>query len=783
MPAFFADRFIPHMDGTSLIQDLAVVLLTAGVAGSICRRIGLSVIVGYLIAGIIVGPYTPPFSLVLDVGRIQTLSQIGLVFLMFGIGLGLSLSKLGRIGIPTLLAAGVGAFLMLNLTQLLGRCVGWTVDQSLFLAAMFMVSSSAVIAKVLGELNLTHDRAGQLALSVTVLEDVVAVVMLTVLASRTGGGPASVGGLLTGMTAFVVLLVMAGLLMVPRLLRRLEARADPELQTIIVAGLLFLLALAAVKAGYSLALGAFLLGAIVAEIPQRIAVERAFAGMHDLFSSAFFVSIGMMIEVRLLIDVWPWVLALGCFVLVARPLAVGLALILCGTRPREAQRAGLLLTPLGEFSFIIAQLGVGTAVLPKTYYPLAVGVSIFTVLVMPLVNRHAEPILRAVDRIEPRWLGRTLDAYHRWILQMQNSPTTSIAWKLVRGRIVQVLIEVLFVTGVMAFSHQMLELLVRNIDAFGGEPRALGYVFWSAVTIIALLPLVAIWRNISAIAMILAESARRGLVPASGVQNGIKAIAAVALGYWLFLIVPTDQLGWWGWVAIAAAAAIVVAVFSRRLIYWHSQWQTSVREVLAEDPRGPGVAAAEKMRSQREQDLQDWNVRLADSVLPDGAVHGGRSLAELAIPARFGCAVLEVERNGIVITAIRPELRLYPGDKLLLMGRDEQLAAARDFLAQGQPARDQSEEFRGSVLENFRIPGGPHAGRTLAELNVGRLTGARVVGIRRDAQEIIAPSGQERLAAGDGVLVAGTLHEIAAFRRWLNATDDSPTAGLHFDPP
>lgn len=756
------------MDGIGLIQDLAIVLLAAGAAGFVCRRIGLSVVVGYLVAGIVVGPYTPPFSFVLDVDRIQTLSQIGLVFLMFGIGLGLSLSKLRKIGMPTLLATILGAFLMLNFTQVLGWAVGWSFDQALFLAAMFMVSSSAVIAKVLGELNLAHDRAGQIALSVTVLEDVVAVVMLTVLASRTGGGPANVGSLLAGLTAFVVLLVMAGLLMVPRLLRRLEARADPELQTIVVAGVLFLLAIAAAKAGYSLALGAFLLGAIVAEIPQKAAVERSFAGMRDLFTSVFFVSIGMMIEVALLLDVWVWVLGLAAFVMIVRPVATGLALIVCGVPAHEARRAGLLLTPLGEFSFIIAQLGVTAAVLPKSYYPLAVGVSILTVLLMPLVNRFAEPILRLVQRAEPRWIGRTLEAYHDWLTQARAAPRTSMAWKLVRPRLGQVALEVLFITGVMGFSRQLLGLLARHADAFGVGPDQLAPLFWGAITLVVLIPLVAVWRNVAAIAMILAESiGGGGNVPPALIQRAVKAVAAVVLGYWIYALVPIGQLRGWGWLLIGAAAVAVVAFFSRRLIYWHSQWQSSVRDVLAADPESGALAAAQAVRVRREHDLRAWNVRLGECVVPDAASYAGRTLAELSIPPRFGCVVLEVERNGIVITSVRPDLRLYPGDKLLLMGAAGQIAAACSFLTREQAARDQAEEFRGSVLETFRVRAGPWNGRTLADLKLAQVTGVRVVGIERDGQRVIAPSGDERLLAGDHVLVAGTLAEIGQFRHWL----------------
>ena len=760
------------MDGISLIQDLAIVLLTAGLAGTLCRRVGLSVIVGYLVAGTLIGPFTPPFSFIVDVDRIQTLSQIGLVFLMFAIGLGLSLTKLGSMGWATLLATGLAAFFMLNLTQLLGFAVGWTPNQSLFIGAMFMVSSSAVIAKIVGELNLTHDRAGQLALSVTVLEDVVAIVMLTILASQAGGGgeDPSLGRLLTGISAFVALLVGAGLLMVPRLLRRLEARADPELQTIIVAGVLFLLAMAAAKAGYSLALGAFLLGAIVAEIPQKAAVERAFTGMRDVFSSVFFVSIGMMIDVKLLLQVWPAVIGLGLFVLIARAFATSVALVICGTRPHEARRAGLLLGPLGEFSFIIAQLGVSAAVLEPRYYPLAVGVSIFTVLLVPVVNRFADPILAVGEKLEPRWVTRLLEAYHGWLAQVQGAPTSSIAWKLIRSRLGQIALEMLFVTGLMIFSRQMLELLVQDSPSLGVDPETLSYVFWSSVVILALVPIVAIWRNLAAIAMILAESIGGGTrLPSHVVQSGVKGIAAVFLGYWLYLIIPSDQLGRWGWAIIVVAAILVVAIFSRRLIYWHSEWQSTMRDVLADTPHQIHAAAVATARGQRLRDLRAWDLHLSDCVVPDGAAYAGQPLAQITIPSRFGCAVLEIERNGHVITTIRPDLRVYPGDKLLLLGQTDQIEAARDYLTDEGAGRNQSDEFRGSVLETFEIPAGPYTGKTLAELNLAQVTGTRIVGIQRGDHKIIAPSGQEKLETGDNVLVTGTLNEIGMFRRWLTA--------------
>ncbi len=760
------------MHGIDFIQDLAIVLLAAGLAGALCKRIGLSVIVGYLVAGIAVGPHTPPFGLIHDVGSIETLSQIGLVFLMFAIGLELSLTKLGRLGLPLLITTVLGAFFIFNLTHLLGIFTGWSSLQVLFIASILLVSSSAVTAKTITELKLTHEGFAQRSLAITIVEDVLAVIMLTVLASQAAAGVsgegAHIGTMLATLTAFVVLLVGAGLLFVPRLLKRLEARADPELQTIIVAGVLFFLALCAAKAGYSLALGAFLLGAIVAEMPQKHGVEKSFAGMKDLFSSVFFVAIGMMIDISLLGQVWHWIIGLFVFSMIARPLAIGIAMVLTGTPPKEARRAGLLLTPLGEFTFIIAQLGVSTKVLSPEYYPLAVGTSILTVLATPLINRHSAPILRLGDRLEPRWLTRAFEAYHGWLQQAQNGKSSPIAWKLIRSRIPQVAVEMLLTSGVLIFATPILDVIRTTFAGGWVEDAMLDYVFWGAIGLLVLVLLVALWRNVSAIIMILSESLGASTrLPSPVIGKVLRALAALGLGYWIYALLPIEALPGWGWIVIGAGALVVTIVFSRRLVYWHSSWQSSVHEVLNEDPDAHADARSQS-RVALDQGLEGWSMRLEDCVVPDNAAYAGCDLAQLAIPSRFGCSVIEVERNGHIITRTGPDLRVYPGDKILLLGKDEGLAAAREFL-QGdtKTLKETTEEFSGSILQTHAVPDGFHAGKTLAQLQIARETGVRVVGIRRDDTKIINPDGNQSLHAGDDLLVVGTLEELRAFRRWL----------------
>ncbi|MBN1403677.1 MAG: cation:proton antiporter [Opitutales bacterium] len=759
------------MDGISFIQDLAIVLLAAGLAGALCKRVNLSVIVGYLMAGVIIGPYTPPFSFVSDIDRIQMLSQVGLVFLMFAIGLGLSLSKLGRMGLPTLLATALGAFFVINLTRPLGFALGWTTLQSAFVASIFLVSSSAVISKIITELKLSHEGSAQRAMAITVMEDVVAVVTLTVLASLTqeeGTVNLNFGALLATMSAFVVLLLGGGLFLVPRIFKRLEARADPELQTIIVTGLLFLLAIAAAKAGYSLALGAFLLGAIVAEMPQKSGVEKSFSGMRDVFSSVFFVSIGMMIDIRLLLGVWPMIIGLTLFAMIARPLATGLAMIITGTAPKEARRASLLLTPLGEFSFIIAQLGVTSAVLSPEYYPLTVGVSVLTVFLTPIVNAKSAAILSLVERLEPSWITGFFDAYHRWLLQLQTRKSAPLLWKLVRVRLIQIAVEMLLITGLLVFPPRLLPLIKESLAGLITDKTLIGYGFWSIIGLFVLILLFAIWRNVSAVAMILADGAGKSRVPSGIVSFSFRVASSLVIAYWLYLFLPIESLPLGAWIVIAVLALAVVAFFSKRLIYWHGVWRNSVHEVFSANAQPEPKNARARARLAMDKGLESWKLCMEDFIVPDNAAYAGQTIAQLSLPSRFGCPLLEIERNGFVITRILPSMHIYPGDKLLLIGGAENIAAATQYLAGEKidPA-ERAKTFSGAVMDKTIVPEGTRTGKTLAELQITQQTGVRIVGIQRGDRRIISPDGKHTLEEGDLLLVVGTLNEITAFKRWL----------------
>ncbi len=758
------------MTGIDFIQDLGVVLLVAGVVGWLFQRFSLSVVVGYLLAGIIIGPYTPPFPLVTDIDRIQTLADVGLVFLMFSIGMGLSITRLRRLGFPIVLATVLIAFLLFNGWRVLGGAFGLTGIQSLFFAGLWVSSSSAIIGKVLQERGLTHQRHGQLALGVTVLEDIVAIVVLTILLSYVGMGdedPAALWETIGAFGAFVIFIAITGLLLLPRLLRFLGRRAGTEIRTVIVVSLVLLFAMLAQKSGYSLAFGAFLVGAIVAETPQKGQVENAFTGLLYVFSAVFFVAIGMLIDVAILAEVWPYIIGVAVLIILGRVLAAYFVLVLIGAPTRSALRAGLALTPMGEFGFIIAQAGIMAAVVPDTFYPLAVGVSLLTALACPILVSGSERIAGTMERLEPRFLRNSISYYHNWLERISSQPAKTVLWRVCRRCFIQITVGILFVSGLLIAAEPVYGVVA---DAVGKDlffPYGTTVMFWGALGVVALFPLYATWRNISAIAMLIAEASGRTrgekVVPFI-VERAIKATGALALLLWLWALLPLGPAAAWVFGALIAGAVGMIVLFRRRLNFIHSQLEVELQELMSEGYRKSSRALPPWLR-----DHKDFHLNVSECAVPDNAVCGGKTIGYLALRSRFGCSIVGIDRQGFVIGNPGPQTVLYPRDRLLLLGSTEQIEAARKVLtAETADFARETVALDDVQIENVVVPlESPRSGKTLAELDVNRVTGVQVAGIQRQDQLRINPAGHERIQPADELLVLGSPDQVNGFRRWL----------------
>ncbi len=754
------------MINVDFIQDLAIVLVSAGLAGWICRSLGLSVTIGYLAAGMIVGPYTPPFSLVSDINRIQVLSQIGPIFLMFAIGLNLSFRKLSRLGLGLFIAVALSVSLLILACRASGAALGIGLLPSLFLAGMMLVSSSAIIGKMLHETGLIHQRFGHTAMAYTLLEDLAAILMLSILSALAYFGQVALRPLLSAFglfMAFLVVLSVMALLAVPRFLALLHRRATPELQSLLVAGLLFLLALLAAKAGYSLALGAFLLGVVIAATPQRAYIERTFEGVNNIFTAVFFVAIGMQIEVALFRDIWPWILGIGVLAFIARTSICALALVAVGRPMGEAIQTGLVLTPIGEMSFIFAQLGLAAGILPRAWYPLAVGICLLTAMGSALAVPRADAVARAVERRLPAGLRRLLEGYHAWLERGQRRRGASLLWRYSRKRLAQVAVEIAFITGILVFSKPLGDRLCDWLGLAAASPPYGIFCFWTFIGLALTASVIAVWRNITALAMLCADALASG--PPRGpyalaIEHLIRILAAFLLVMWLWIILPFRAQAGWIMAALAAAMAAGALVFWRRMIFWHSVVEGQLNRLVRPEQR--------RSFQERLSSLAQWNLRIEECVLPDHTRHGGNIIGDLAIRSRFGASIVGIERQGGLILNPSAATTLYPRDTLLLVGEPEAIADARAFLLAIQSPAAAEEHLEDVRLETIRVPpDSPRRNQGLAQLNISRKFGIQIIGLERRGLKQLNPGAGEQLQAEDALLVLGTAAQIQAFDQWL----------------
>jgi CPA2 family monovalent cation:H+ antiporter-2 len=749
------------MGELDLVQDLAVVTFFAGIGGFLCQKIGLSSIVGFLLAGLLIGPHTPPFSIVIHEDRIEALSQLGLVFLMFSIGLDLSVGKLRRMGIGIVLAVAFGAILVFNIIRLICPLLGVGPSESLFVAGMLVASSSAIIGKILPETGLIHQRAGNLAMSITVLEDLVAVVALTFISSVAQlhhGAEANIGKILGVLLVFVTVVVVVGLLLLPKSLQGLN-RAGTDLLTITVAGLVLGIAVLAVKTGYSLALGAFLLGAIVAETPQRPTVERAMQGMRDVFIAVFFVSIGMLLNPSLLLKNWVLILSLGAATILVRTFALSVSLLVTGTSDRDAFRAALMVTPIGEFAFIIAQLGVSAGMLSSDYYPIAVGIALFTALVSPVLIRHSGPISDGWLKAQPKFFYTLLGLYQQFLASVGEHQRRSRIFGLGRRSLPPLAISVTFAAGIFIVAPFLFAQWSRMFPS--AADRWPSHLFWAMIGFVAAAPLLSVWRRLAEFfkgAVEIAFGSQRSILLA-----GLDLVAALLLFFWVWLLTPV----------IGAYPSFLGAIWGTAVVYaffFGHRLQTVQHRIASE--LAEAILSPEERRKRSHDDWlkdhQEWDLSLSEIRVPDSEAWFGKSLGDLSLRSQFGCSVVGVDRQGYPVPSPGPDTELFPGDELLVLGTAIQIQHVRAFF-DSSPARTEHVDLLDEIrLESMEVPEKSRLdGSALAELEIPRQTGVQIVGVARGHFRMLFPGPFQILDSGDWLLVVGTRDQLHRFREWV----------------
>lgn len=588
------------MHAAHFIQDLAIIMLIAGIITVLFHRFKQPVVLGYILAGVIIGPHTPPFPLISDETTIKTLAELGVVFLLFSLGLEFNLRKLRQVGITAMVAASAEIVLMTWIGYEIGRFFGWSGMDALFLGAILAISSTTIIIKALDELKLKHERFAHLIFGILIVEDILAIAIIALLSSLALSGSmdaVEVAGTLGKLTVFMVVALVIGLLLVPRLLSYVARFGSDEMLLITVLGLCFGFCLLVIKLQYSVALGAFMIGAIIAEAREHKLIERLIAPVRDMFSAIFFVAVGLLLDPKVLIDYAAPIAVITIAVILGKVFSCGLGTFVCGNDPRTSLRTGMGLSQIGEFSFIIAALGLSLQVTSDFLYPIAVAVSALTTLFTPYLIRASDPLAERLGRIMPGWLAQAGTLYTEW---MQSIQTGGSERALQRAMILRILahvaVNIMLVTAAFLAMAFFARPLSEWLDALAIGPRYQHTVLWTGALLVSLPFLVAAYRKLKALSMLLAELGVRETVAGkhtAKVRQALSEMIPLASLLLFFLLIaalsasilpPLDLL-----IVVILAVALLAWVLSRRLISFHSRLQIALMENLTRtgtDPAG-----------------------------------------------------------------------------------------------------------------------------------------------------------------------------------------------------
>ncbi len=672
------------MHGIQFLQDLAIVLLVAGATTVLFHRIKQPVVLGYLLAGFIIGPHTPPFPLIHDEEGIKTMAELGVVMLMFGLGLHFSLRQLFQVGAAALSAAVLEIAVMIWVGYEIGQAFGWTSMDSIFLGALLSVSSTTIIVKAFEELGLVKEGFAKVVFGILIVEDILAIALIALLSGVATSGQVAVSevALTLGMLAlFLIGVLVVGMLVVPKVITYVARFRNDEVLLVSVLGMCFGTSLLAVKAGYSVVLGAFLIGAVMAEVKEAPRIRVLIEPVRDMFSAVFFVAIGMLINVELLVQHAVPIVVITVAVVLGKLFACGLGSFLAGTPLKGSLKIGSSLAQIGEFSFIIAQLGLTLKVTSDFLYPVAVSVSALSTLLTPYLIRSSDLLATGLVDRTPAPLRSAMDWYTGWVANLSQPGNDSQRTRirgLIRKWLVQIAIDLALITGAMVLASHLAKsewtAPVWLPTWSGGLPT----VWWLAVMLFALPLLVHLWYKQRALAMVLAELA----VPRGGSTRSdrlrliatlaFQAIALAAVAVLMTAISLTLLPPWPVLLALLGFLGLILILGWSRFITLYYRAQVSVMETFAGTPGDAAHHAPPPA-------LLEEAVMLP-MVLPPGVPAVGHHIRDLEIRQASGASIIAVERDGARTVNPGPDVVLLADDIVTLFGTEEQVRQARALM-------------------------------------------------------------------------------------------------------
>ncbi|MBO7591044.1 MAG: cation:proton antiporter [Prevotella sp.] len=740
------------MELPTIIHDLALMLIVAGIVTLIFKRLKQPLVLGYIVAGFLVSPHMPYTASVADTENIHLWADIGVMFLLFSLGLDFSFKKILKMGASPFISAMVIIFSMSMLGVCVGKAFSWSRMDCIFLGGMLAMSSTTIIYKAFDDLGLRQQQFAGLVMSVLILEDILAIVMMVMLSAIASGNNPDSGQMLGSVVKigfFLVLWLVVGIFAIPIFLRRVRRLINNEVLLVVSLGLCCAMAVISTKVGFSSAFGAFIMGSILAETVEAEKIEKLVEPVKNLFGAIFFVSVGMLVDPQIIVSyAWP-IITLVLTILIGQALFGSFSFLLAGESLKSAMRCGFSMAQIGEFSFIIASLGLSLGVISDFLYPVIVAVSVITTFLTPYMIRLATP---AYNALESRLSSRIIRLLNHLSMSHPNSQQQS-AWK-------QILTQMAINTLVYSIlSSATIAVMFTFVLPFMQKLLPGWTLHWYANAITGVLTVLFISPFLRAMVMKKNRSEEWKKLWAESNRNHLPLLSTVLARVFVavfFIFYICNYLSRFSNAIMITLGVVVVALIvvsrtiKRRSILLERLFINNLRS------RDIEAQVQGKKRPLYEGKLLDRDIHIAEFDVPTNSLWMGSSLKELNLGKKYGVHVSSILRGGFRMNIPDGDYILYPCDRLQVIGSDEQMANFAHALETDVIQEDLKVENREMKLRQLIISvESPFVGKTMAESGIRSMYGCMVVGIEEGKENLSPMHPNRRFIAGDIIWVVG----------------------------
>lgn len=735
-----------------LIKDLALMLVVAGVVTIIFKKLKQPLVLGYIVAGFLVSPHMPYTASVVDTESIHLWADIGVMFLLFSLGLDFSFKKILKMGASPIISTVSIIFCMTLLGFFAGQAFGWSRMDCIFLGGMLAMSSTTIIYKAFDDLGLRQQKFASMVMSVLILEDILAIVMMVMLSAIASGNDPDGGQMLESISNiifFLVLWLVVGIFAIPLFLRSVRKLINDEVLLIVSLGLCCAMAVGSYTVGFSSAFGAFIMGSILAETVEAERIEKLVEPVKNLFGAIFFVSVGMLVDPAILVSYALPITLLVLTILIGQSILGSFSFMLGGESLKSAVRCGFSMAQIGEFSFIIASLGLSLGVISDFLYPVVVAVSVITTFLTPYMIRFSVPASAALERHLPDKLIRVLNHFST----NQTSASGHSNWKrllaqMTLNTVIYYTLSVASIVIMFTFVHPLLRRVLP-----GGEEH------WYANALVGLLTILLISPFLRAMIMKKNRSEEFKALWAESVRNRlpliftilVRVVIAVTLIFYI-----CHHLSHFAPAVLITVGIIVVAlmVLSRRIKH-NSIW---LERLFINNLRSRDIEAQVmgKKRPLYEGRLLDRDIHMAEFAVPMNTRWMGHTLRQLAFGSKYGVHVSSILRANHRLNIPDGDYLLFPGDKIQVIGSDQQLAAFGQAVTSEVFGEDLDFEAREMKLHQIAVtPNSPFVNKTLEQSGIRSRYSCMVVGLEEGHENLSPVKPTRKFRVGDIIWVVG----------------------------